>query len=393
MAKIFPYLYFVLILSVYLIGQLEIPGLPFNVLQTITLATLFSCILIDKKILWDKNVGIYFAFLVFYFLSSVLSGDGLSYIKFITSTIIISYAGYWGTKVLLSESHSLTPLILSLTIIGILDVIVTIAQALGLPIATSLVFLLQNQDNMQVVVNTGYELGSAVSGFFLNPVFNGHALLFCFVISLLLLKSRFKLIGITSAICILGGLFYCQQRSAFFLCLLVVVFLSLKYMRNNAKLKILIIFVTLVAIFYVVPKLVDYVDDTGSRILDTSSTHRDVIWKAALGYLSDNLIFGGFFDFCRITGYYPHNFILSSFLCGGLVGGFALLYLIFSKVKQAISNYVTLSNSNYSALIASFLFIALTADSFLHNTGMADGDFAVFVALALLTYSSELNEG
>lgn len=387
MSRIFPYLYGLFILSEFLIGQIKIPGSPLNILQITTIVMFSVCFVIDKKLLSNKYLVMYFIFLFFYFISATITGFTDDFFKLCFSSLLISYTVYWATKILVTNYSTLLPLIVPAVIAGVSDSIATITQALGIPINSPLfVLLMQNTEATNVVVNTGDVLGTAVCGFFLNPVLNGHALLFFYLCSLFAIRKVWYVAGIACATIILVGLFFCQQRSAFYLAVIITYFLFYKVMQSSVKTKFIVFFVSIVSFSYLLPLIEEYTLSTGSRIMHTDSSNRDVIWSQCIDFISENLMIGGYELFWTRSGYYPHNLILSSLLAGGLLGGGVAIWLVFSMVINSIKSFKYYDKSNPSLLISGCMLWVILADSFTHNTGIVEADFATLLSMSLCYY-------
>ena len=390
MNRIFPYLYSIFILSQYLIGQIYLPGLPFNILQITTILMLILCIMMEQRIPHDRCILIYFMFLLFYLLSAIITGYTETLLSSVLPQLLISFTAFWTTKILVQRYDTLLPLIIPVIIKGVLDSVVTISQAVGTPIVSPIIVMLMQNPEVLDVATHGM-LGFSVSGLFINPVFNGHNLLFCFVCSLFLFQGRYKLVGLVISTIIFVGLFFCQQRSAFYLSVLVLVLMGWKLMQNNLKTKIFVLLISSLVIFYLLPYVESYAIDSGSRILDTDMTSRKAIWTTAAAFLSDHFFLGGFDMFVQHTGKYPHNLFFSAFLAGGLIGGSIMLFLICNLLIVALKSLKYYNKHNICILVSACLIISLIGDSLTHNTGLVEADFSTFLAMSLCYYYNERN--
>lgn len=390
MRRLFPYLYSLFILSQFMIGQLYLPGLPLNILQITTLLMLALCFMIDRKIPLNKYIMLYLVFLFFYFLSSVFTGYTDTFFGNVLPQILISYTVFWSTKILVQRYDTLKPLVIPACVAGVIDSVVTIFQAVGKPILSPLVVILMQNPEAMDVASDG-TLGVSISGLFMNPVFNGHALLFCFVCSLFALQGRYKLARLVFPIIIFAGLFFCQQRSAFYLSVLVILIVGWRTMQNNPRIKVLMVVLSLFVVFYLFPRLEAFMLESGSRIMDVSMTGREEIWQAASSFLSDHILIGGFDKFVHQYGRFPHNLFLSAYLAGGLIGGTILMLLICMLLFSAIKSCFRNKNQNISLLVSACLISVLIADSLTHNTGLVEADFSTFLAMSLCYYYNATN--
>lgn len=386
----FKIIYILYICSIFLIGDLYI-GLPLNLLQLTTLVLLILCFLSEKNIPNDANIILISVFLVFYFVSAVLTGYEIDYYKLLMSNFFISYVGYWATEILIKKYKTYTILIVPVTIIGTLNALVTIAQALNYPIPSYIIqYLMQNKDALNIVTNTGYTLGTSISGLYLTPVINGHYLLFSFIISLLCVfyRNTIRIIPFLISCIILIGLFFCQQRSPFYLSILALLYVTIKLTRYNLKFKILFFAIILVSVFVIAPHLFDYISSSGSRLLDITTTHRNIIWKEAIEFYFNHPFIGGLRLFVDKTQFWPHNLIVSGFLAGGFLGGTILLFLVVRLLIQTLNSINLFNGTNPEILIIGCLLISLILDSMTHNTGIVDGDRLTFIAISLCYYNN-----
>ena len=389
MKKIFPFIYCLFILSQFLIGQIYLPGFPLNILQISTLLLLTICIIEEQKLPHDRYIVLYFIFLILYFVSAIFTGHMRSLFG-VLPQVLISFTAFWSTKILVQRYDTLLPLVFPVVFAGVVDAVVTILQATGNPIISPVILMLiQNPDSISFA--TDGMLGHSISGIFINPVFNGHSLLFCFVCSLFMLQGRYRLLGFLLSLTILTGLFFCQQRSAFYLSIIALLIVGWKMMQNNVTNKFFLVFLSLILIFFLLPFIESYVLESGSRLIDTNTTNREEIWSSAASYLSNHMLFGGFDAFVKETGKYPHNLFFSSFLAGGLFGGLIMMILVCRILYGAVKSLKYFNGYNISLLVSVCLIVTLVTDSFTHNIGLVEADFSTFLAMSICCYYNEKN--
>ena len=387
MQLIYCILYFLFICSGFLFGQLYLPGSPLNNLQILTLLMLAICVVFDKKPQYDKYILLYFYFIIVYFLSEILTGHMSKCIAFFQTFVFIGYVFYWATKILITKYNTLWPLIIAVLLIGVLDSFVTTFQALGMPITNSLLDLLIRDDSVEEYMSYHDDgMGIAISGLYLNPVLNGHNLLFFYVVSLLTQIKKNCLPLLTFSFVILVGLFFCQQRRPFYIAVFISFALYVKRASLNITKKFFMLLILLILIIYVFPKLIDYVNSSGSRMLSSDDTNRFNIWGIGLTYFLEHPFVCSFHDFVANTKLYPHNLLLSVLVSGGVLGMIFFIRMLYLQMKFMISKY-KLYKSHIGILIISFSYLGLVLDSMSHNTGWVDGDYATFICWSLCYYS------
>ena len=389
MIIIFKWLYTIFIADIFLIGQIPIIG-GINLLQITILLMLLICFSIEKKFLVDKWLTWYACFVIFYFISAVFTGYESGFFRLLSSQLVGCYALYYSTYVLLKHNVSLNYLIYPLVIIGILDSIVTICQAYGVPIQNPLLnYFVIDADQEDFLSSNQNLLGVSISGLYSNPVFNGHYLLVFCISSLFLLfsvKKKIQYIGIVSSTFILIGLFFCQQRGGFFISLTVWLFLIYKYILKEIKNKFLTVIVLSVGLLYAISHLMGFLELSDSRLLSESDSGREMLLRGSFDYYMQHPIIGGYAACVHLLGRPSHNLFVSAFLAGGLLGGITLTCFI---VKLTV---IALKRATMNNIISpiSLLFIGLVADSLVHNTGFVEGEPATFVSLALLVYTIKM---
>lgn len=390
MKFVFSVLYIFSIASYFMIGQIRVMNLPIN-LNIISIVLLFLVCLFIEKPKFDKWMIMYLVFLGFYAVSALVTGFFGPFFHRLYSCFFMSFVICWATSVLIRKFNSLTPLIYTVIFIAVIDVFVTVSQAYGLPIRNSfLAMLSQNTEQEEFLAAHGNALGYSISGLYVSPVINGHHLLFFFLVSLLAQYERFNSITMLFTLFIFVGIFYCQQRSAFFFSIIAFVFLFYNRIRKS-KFRILIIVLFVVAMVVVYGYLNNFIITSGSRLSQTSSGGRDVTIARSLGFLNDHLFFGGY-DLCvKVASVYSHNLFLSAFIAGGLLGGVVLLVLVGDQLLFIIRRIRCSNNLLY--YIVGIMYFCVLGDSMFHNTGLVEMDFSTFIIWGVFStiMKNELN--
>lgn len=368
--------------SYYLFGGLRLFGLPFNLVQLTSGVLLLLCLYDDGKIFIDKYVKLYVVFLIFYGISSLYTNYFDNYIQRLIRFILISYIAYWSSQKLVFKYNLFWPFLFPIILIGVFDSIVTVSQAFGSHYFDSILESIGSfdEEESQNIDIRGDLLGRSVSGIYPNPVRNGHYLLFMFAISFLLQTRRFSLIYFIPSIILLVGLFFCQQRSAFFFSILILAFFIYKYSRIK---KHMIIFVFLFMLLLIsLPSILNVLSSFGTRMNSLDSTGRDDVALAAFYYYLDHPILGGYKAFTEMFGYPSHNLIISAFLAGGLFGGIILIYMVFDQIKNSIKCLNKYNNT--TLLVFSCALWGMIGDSMLHNSGYVEGDTTTWICCGFL---------
>lgn len=387
MQRIYPILYFIFICCGFLVGQLYLPGSPLNNLQILTLIMLYVCIQCDKIPPCDKYIQLYFYFMILYFIFEFITGYVDKFIAFFRTFLFIGYVFYWATKILIMRFNTFWPLVVAGVVIGTLDSFVTVFQALGIPISIPIIQTLVVDKSVEdYLSNHDDGMGVAISGLYFSPVINGHNLLFFYMLSLLAHIKKKCLWLIPFSVVIMIGLFFCQQRSPFF----IAIFMSFALYVMNVGLTstkiVSLLIVLLIIIVYVFPVLFDFVDTTGSRILSDDDSNRLTILEKGFTYFLENPFVGSYHDFIAEKKSYPHNLFLSVLVSGGLLGLFLILRMLYIQFIFIVDKF-RFYKCNIWVLFLSFCYCALLLDSLFHNTGWVDGDYATFISWSLCYFS------
>ncbi len=241
-------------------------------------------------------------------------------------------------------------------------------------------------DQEEILSSNSNTLGFSISGLYANAVFNGHNMLFFCISALFLLYSsdkKFQLMGIVSSAIIIIGLFYCQQRGAFFISIVVWLFIIYRYFSTRVNSKLLTLFLFIILLLVLVPQIMGFLESSDSRLISDSDSGRGMLLRESINYYLEHPLFGGYAACIHQIGMPSHNLLVSAFLAGGFFGGVILLILIFKLLMLVFKNFR--QQSVISPI--SLLVLGLITDSMVHNTGFVEGDPSTFLSMALLVYA------
>lgn len=379
-------LYSFFILSGFLVGQLFLPGMPVNTLIFSTLSMGLLTLYLEKQVSCDYSLRYFFLFLFFFCLMSLITGYIDRFIALFRTFFFIAYIFYWSTKTLIVRYGTISPLVLVLTGIGILDAIVTTCQAFGIVLDYPLIQMLTSNSLQDEIIDShDGELGFALSGLYLSSVINGHNLLFFFLLSLFIQAKSTNYFGIGASMIIFAGLFFCQQRSPFYIALFCGTVFYLKCAGSSFRGKIWLFVTVVVVILYVFPYYINYVEESGSRIMSQDDTNRFLIMEKCIDFLFENPVITGYHRFVAVKMSYPHNLFFSAFLAGGIFGGIIFMKMLYKQFNFLLHH--VLCNSSSRVCFLSFLvYMAIVFDSLFHNTGWVDGDYATFICWSVSYY-------
>lgn len=393
MNKIFTYVYSFAIFSKFAFGYVSIPGIPFNLGQISYILLLISCFIVNRKVLGDKYLGMYALFILFYFLSSIVTGFEHVFFTVFKQQLFILFPLYWGTKILISQYKTIKPLLIPLILIGILSSIVTISQIYHSHFFDILLQFMHVYDGEKMAMMERHDLtiGQSMNGIYSSPVLNGHYLLFIFCMSLALIRERITFVRLVPILVLFVGIFYCQQRSAFLFAVMAIVIFLFILMKNKIIKTSHVILICILTIVVMGDTII--VDDfSESRISDINLSDRSLLFEDGIRYISNNFLLGGLHQFTHVYGMPPHNTIIGALMAGGIIGGGILIYMMFAQMNYAYKKCKR--HKNVLQYVFTIAFIALIGDSMFHNTGYVQGDEATFIvwALILMSYNFKRDE-
>lgn len=393
MKIIFTYVYSLAICSKFAFGFVKIPGIPLNLGQISYILLFISCFIVNRKVCGDKFLGMYALFILFYFLSSIITGFEHVFFDVFKLQLFVLFPLYLGTKILISQYKTIKPLLIPLIFIGVLSSIVTISQIYHSHFFDSLLQFMHVYDGERMAMMERHDstIGQSMNGIYSSPVLNGHYLLFIFCMSLALIRERITLVRLVPISILFVGIFYCQQRSAFLFAVMAVVIFLLVLMKNKIIKTSHVIFIcTLILLLMGNTMMVD--DFSESRLSEINLSDRSQLFEDGIMYVSNNLLLGGLHQFTHIYGMPPHNTIISAFMAGGIIGGAVLIYMMFAQMNYAYKKCKR--HKNILQYVFMITFFALIGDSMFHNTGYVQGDEATFIvwALILMSYNFKRDE-
>lgn len=394
---VFCVLYFINTIAILGFSGLRMPDFPLNFAQVTGILLIILCFIIDNKIFWDKYQLLYWLFVSFFALSSLYTGYENDFLSTLLNTIFRVVCAYWSTRILLRDYKLLWPLLIPVGFMAAIDTVITIFQCFGYHQLDFILSMLDvnNEEKVAYMERRNVTFGLSLNGLFPNPVMNGHYLLFMFVTLLACIKNKLFSLRTIVPIIPLAGLFFCQQRSAFFLAIIVLVcYLYFLIKKGIIKKGIILLLAVLLAIIVIsgdnfdrIISSNDYVSE--SRILSLEDTGRIEIIGNSIQFIGEHLLFGGHYLFMEETNLPPHNLILDAFISGGLIGGLILLVLIIKQMH--LGACATRSRYSLKCIVFGLCFFSMIGDAMFHNSGYTSGDSVVWISWALL-FSQYENE-
>lgn len=353
------------------------------------------------------------AYLLFVF-TFVVSATLTGYLSQLLITYYIAACtGYWATKILVIKYNDAKLLLNTIIILGVINAVVTIGQMVGLPFTDQLVSSFHLKLPEKYLDKLSREGGEDMAlmltrpGLFNSAVYNGYFLMTTGVASLLLLVRKLQLKRLVPWIIIVVGCICVQERGPIIILGVLSAFAFYKILIVK-KLKYFFLMTLFGLALYLLSGLVSSTmlqanqDDGGSRVvammyedddeqgagyyssmlresrfaeLGLEDTGRSDIYEQTTDYLMDHPFIGGYHRLVHMYNMAPHNLFLNAFIYGGIVGGVAILFILFWQVKplwRVLRRKIV--RTNPVCFFAGLAYVAFTLNSLAHNKSIVTGD-------------------
>lgn len=285
-------------------------------------------------------------------------------------------------------------------VMGIINAIVSWLQAKGNPIGIvfAKIFLTGESETIDYVNERLESISTKfipVPGIFGSSAKNGYmtACLGILPIYYILHKGLItKMVGICSLCITIIGCFSCQERSAFGLLLIFIIFSFIKSQSKALRFSIYaILFIAPVILFDSLSQILS--SDAAGRMskITEFGDNRTQLVSSALDFISEHFLLGGDRLYESIYEISPHNFLLHSFIYGGIIGAIIIIYLYIYLLRQSYIVFKKYYSNSLQFMYGSSLSILLL-NSLFHSTSLITGDVCIWIFTALMLKAEELNK-
>lgn len=376
-------LYLIFVVTYILYGSVVIGGIG-SPRSIMAIVMFFACLFEKKKLKFDKYIVLYLVFVFFYAISSYSTGFFSDFLGRFFRQNFVSCVCFWSTYLYVKKSNKdVNTLMYIFMGVGLLDAVITIGQFSNASFSTDLMNLLGisiDEEYSDTAASVSDLYGYVMPGIF-GQVTNGYYLSITCLFALYSRKGKIRWYNILMWLIIVYALFLCQERSAFFMGVLLSLFCFYKNMKD--KLNIVFRMVVTTAVLLLLLNLRDFIMSGDTRYaLGLDLTNRDFILIHALAFIQDNLLQGGFHLYMQ-TNPYPHNLALNALIYGGLFGGIVILALVFLQSIKVIKYiFRPMKEIDLSAFIFGLAFLAFTASSIFHNLSVVSGEGIIWIIWA-----------
>ena len=379
------FIYFIYLFSTIFLTASFLP-ISLTPRQGMAIIMFFVCLIKDKRLYSNKYWGIYLIFILFYGLSSFVTGYFSYYLQRLMGDFFVAYVACWATKIYIDKYVEVNSILLSLAVFGLFDALITIGQVNNWPFATAIARALNLDVYASFYEALEYNLDMTtrvVPGLFRNGVMNGHFLMVTLIAAFILLNGKNKVIGAFVTLTILTASFLTQQRSGFFIGVVFVLFLLFRSQGiNRSKYKYLSYIAITVIIIIVSNVFFQRIGTMETRYSEQgfSLTGREDMFDFTFDYYLNNFFFGGFLRMIDKYQVYPHNFFLNALITGGFFGGLAIIIMVFKQTKHVIIELNKQRKYDMFSWILGLIFIANVIDSMVHNISLLNGDVLAWIS-------------
>ena len=331
----------------------------------------------------DKYMWLYLAFLLFFAVSSTITGYVGAFFNKFFGTYLPFIAACSSTYILIKKYQGADLLVWLFVGIGLFDAIITIGQFFRWGFVDQVYSLFSfslDNDFIESSYQRSDYSGRILVGLF-DSVTNGY---FLSAVSLLVLcnkKCKFFINVALWAVVIFAS-FLAQERAGFYLAVIFSVFIFIRYLGQ--KTGHLGVIVGVIILLFLAVYAADYTglllngDFRYSKGLDMQN--RGELRASAWTYFLQNPL-GGFYDYIAKGNGHPHIFFLNAFLYGGLLGGIIVIYLLFIqliKIFPYLFKRIPDNNAEW-AFVWGLIYVDYSLISMLHNASIISGTFLFFI--------------
>lgn len=345
-------------------------------------------------------IKLYILFLVIFFICLLATGDILSVDFFhrLLAYDLVCVVSFFAIYLIVNTKIQIRQIVLFLILVCLFDAGISILQFVGSDLGWSIGRFMgpiegseENADRYGGLLGTSY-----IPGIFGNVVPNAFVL--ASFLPLILFDFDKKHIGravlyLFAIVIGVVAVFLTQQRAAFYLVLLTLIAYFAVVFIHKPRLFFTFIFVVVIA-FLIIKIEGGFSDFDFGRLVSMKDDGRSFMARYAMQFIPENFLFGGISKFTRVTEMSAHNIFFDSFIFAGIGGFISLMIfdirLCLTCIRQVVY-FVKNQSSQVTFALAMSMFVC-TLYGFTHNTSVLTGDVVVFIILALLLKSIQLDK-
>ena len=388
------HLFFILfVIAVLTCGSINIG--PFSLRVYATVLMLFFLIIAYKKgVQSDLHITrgyiwLYLSFVIYLFIALVLNGGigQYDYFRKALAYYLVCCVAFFAVDYFVDSYKQIRYLVIAFSLLILFDSLITILQFNSNLVGWRIGTFFRGIDQWSDIAGTqGVDVGvSILPGIFGHPVANAFFLAVTTPLLLSMLANNRSFLGIAYYLGVISlsviACYYIQQRAAFFLLILILLFHFIKFIFTNKS--PLLIPLTIIVVALVLFSFMDLSSFNWGRLTDSTNSDRQSLWNMAFVVINDYMILGNPNVYNSQSELSAHNVLLDSFVASGIIG-FILMSILFFKTLFVSAVYSFINKcSVYSRVFAYSVFISMVMGLF-HNTSYYTGEVIIFICLALL---------
>lgn len=392
-------LFLIYIIIIILGGSINIGPLSLRVIAT-SLMILYLFITIKRR---SKLQPISYSYIWIYLLFSIIMGITLlingefiefEFTKKFLAYNLVSVVAFLAVDRFITSEKRLIILIVSLLSIILVNDIITYLQFVGNPVGWIIGYLFGDIDKSLGKIGDRESLMgvSATPGIFGEVVKSAYYIAVITPLCFCLFSKRnspiIKIFGFIVLICSIIAVFMSQQRAAFAVVILTLLFYLFNIFRKYPFTIICLLSILLISSCLFISN--DPNIELG-RMADASDNLREKLIIKGISFIEDHPLLGGPISFLKQTSLPAHNLILDSYIYSGLFG-FIIMMILFAKTTwQSTSMIITGMSRKNSSLLIAFTAISVIncmIYSCLHTTSYLSGEVIIFILLAIMLKTS-----
>ena len=370
---------------------------PFSLRVYMTVLMFFFMLVSEKKrtpLSISKNYIFLYLICILALFLSLFANGGLHEYGFLNRCLayyLVCVVSYFAVDYFVKDRSHLIKIIFVFSYIIIVDSVVSILQFQNNPIGWGVGLLFSDAEGIEEYAtfmdsHDSFVGVSKLTGIFGHPVNNGFMLS---VLTPALMAGVSENSRIWKKLYFLSVIFLSiitslliQQRAAFFLLAIVLVYHLLRSFVNNPSRVVSVILVFIMILVFAAPYMMDFVGT--SRFTDTDNSSRQSIWQGGFDIFKQNVLFGDIVQYNLKSEKSAHNLFIACLAYSGLIGFIPFMFLYFKTILDSLR--LVFFRDNFTRVFSYSVLISMGVGLF-HNASYLTGEVIIFIVLALMLKS------
>lgn len=384
--------YYFFIVACFTLGSINIGSLPITIRHLAAIIMFFVCLKVKPMRLSGTEAIPYIIFICIFGLSCFAYGTYYEYFRLLIAYYLLCFITIWATDILINRYNTITPIIKTFVVLGIVDAFSLILQYLNIPGSFEVMRLFNVEDNYMKYQTLDLSTADVSYPGIFGAVHGGYNMMVSLICSLYYLYKKDNILSFSIWLFIMFGLFCTQQRAAFLCGIMASGFFFYKMRLINfrsfrgAVLSVMI-FIGCMFVFLRFRDLSQIFESSRFSTM-TEIGVREYIYKTSYLYISDNLLFANVYEYQAMYDVWPHNLIFNAFMYGGLFSALAIMYILIRHITFALKSVLAkLSFSSVQCCVMGLAFISYNVISMTHNLSIVTGDILYWLLICPILFT------